>query len=155
MNISFFVPGLPRPGGSKRAFVLRRRDGTIVTRPGGSPVVNITEDAKCNKEWRNAVGWYARKEMTGTPTAGPIELIVQFVLPRPKGHFGSGRNAGMVKASSPAYPTGKPDCTKLLRSTEDALKNILWLDDSQVVKQVVTKVYGDTPGAMILVREIT
>jgi crossover junction endodeoxyribonuclease RusA len=70
-------------------------------------------------------------------------------MPRPKGHYGSGKNELTVKNSAPKYPDKKPDCTKLLRALEDALTGILWIDDSQVVRQVVGKSYADTGDAKI------
>jgi Holliday junction resolvase RusA-like endonuclease len=50
-----------------------------------------------------------------------------------------------------------PDTTKLVRSTEDALKGICWRDDSQVVYQVASKEYaarGGIPGADIKIERM-
>jgi Holliday junction resolvase RusA-like endonuclease len=80
---------------------------------------------------------------------GPVGLAVVFHLRRPKGHFGTGRNADRVKASSPAWPCVKPDCTKLLRGVEDAMTGIVWRDDAQVVEQMVSKVYGAPERAQV------
>jgi Holliday junction resolvase RusA-like endonuclease len=137
-NITFFVPGLPAPGGSKRAFVV-----------GGRAV--LTEDCKRSKPWRSRVAAVANDAHAGPPLDGPLALEMVFSLPRPKGHFGSGRNAGRVRPSAPAYPATKPDTTKLVRSTEDALKGIVWRDDAQVVEQVARKVYADRPGVLVTV----
>lgn len=141
MTVAFFVPGIPAPGGSKKAF---RAPAT------GSIVVK--DDAKGNKAWRERVAYFARQAHADAPLAGPLRLAMGFVLPRPKGHWGRGRNSCRLLPSAPEYPAVKPDTTKLLRAAEDALKGILWRDDSQVVRQVVSKDYGDTPGVHIEVR---
>lgn len=150
-TISFFVPGIPAPGGSKKAFVLKRRDGSIVRRANGSPMVNITDAAgEKNKNWRAIVALTARTEYSGDPLAGPLAVSMIFTVPRPKSHF---RSNGQLKPSAPRYHTSKPDSLKLARSTEDALTGILWVDDSQVqFERGPLKEYGERPGCMIRVR---
>jgi Holliday junction resolvase RusA-like endonuclease len=138
-TIEFFVPGMPKPGGSKRAFVNRKT---------GKPI--IAEDCKGNKDWRNTVLFAARDAYQGPPLTGPVRLEIQFRLPRPKGHFGTGRNADKLKSSARDYPTVKPDTTKLIRALEDALTDAgIWQDDTQVIQQTAEKIYGRQPGAMV------
>ena len=140
--VSFFAPGKPQPGGSKKGFV-NPRNGRVV----------IVEDAKRNKDWRAVVALAAQEAMGGhEPLTGPLALAITFYIPRPKGHYGSGKNAGRLKANAPRYSTSKPDSTKLLRSTEDAMSGIVWRDDAQVVIQTVSRLYADgQPGALIVV----
>lgn len=141
MDISFFVAGVPAPGGSKRAFVNRKSGKAIVV-----------EDCKRNKPWREAVKYAALEASFGIPcsTTCPIFLSIVFVLPRPKSHYRTGSRADELRDNAPTYHTGKPDATKLLRSTEDALTDAgIWRDDSQVSCQQVGKVYGVLPGAYI------
>lgn len=82
---------------------------------------------------------------------GPLRVRFDFVFPRPAGHFGTGKNASVLKPSAPPYPAQRPDTTKLVRSAEDALKGILWRDDSQIVSQFATKRYGPQAGMAITV----
>jgi len=65
-----------------------------------------------------------------------IPLIVSFlfVFDRPKSHFGTGRNANKLKGSSPLHHVCKPDLSNLIKMPEDILNNILWHDDSQIIK---------------------
>lgn len=137
MKVIIWVPGIPAPGGSKRGF-LHKSTGRVI----------VTEDCKRSKDWRTSVAWCA-SEAIKEPFAGPVTVEVEFRMPRPKGHFWTGRNQGRLRAGAPHYHITKPDCTKLWRSTEDALKGIAWIDDSQVVRQVIKKVYWPTPGAEI------
>ena len=138
MTITFFVPGIPRPGGSKRGFYIPKLNRVV-----------ITEDCKKSKDWRTSVAWAAAEHIP-EPLTGPLMARFCFRLPRPKGHYGSGRNSSNLKSSAPPWPAVKPDVTKLVRSTEDSLKGIAWIDDSQVVSQHATKEYG-RPGCEITI----
>ena len=142
--IEFFVPGTPAPGGSKKAFYNPKAARAF-----------ITDDSKRSRPWKALVSDFALQAMAGrVPLNGPLAVLMVFVLPRLKGHFGTGKNATRLKDSAPKWHTTKPDATKLLRSTEDACTGILWRDDAQIAQQEARKRYGDTPGAWILVREI-
>src|SRR5574343_627316 len=138
----FTVPGLPRPGGSKKAF-FNRHTGRA----------HIVDTSKYVKDWRAAVAavaYEATKDSLCCPVRGALTLVVTLYLPRPKSHY---RANGEVKVSAPPYPVTKPDTTKLLRSTEDALTGIVWKDDSQIVEQFICKKYGEKPRAEIEVLE--
>lgn len=132
VTIEFFVAGLPRPGGSKRAFYVAKLGRAV-----------ITEDCKTSKDWRAAVAQAAHEAMAGRPLlTGPLRLTIRFRFPRPKGHYRTGKKAAELRDSAPRYHVTKPDTTKLVRSTEDALKGIIWRDDSQVARQTASKAYA-------------
>jgi Holliday junction resolvase RusA-like endonuclease len=154
------VFGTPAPQGSKRAFAVRGKGG-IPT--GRVAVIESSHDRV--RSWRAAVIDAALGlDATSWPLGGPLRLGVIFALPRPKGHFGSGKNAGKLRDSAPRYPAGVPDLSKLLRSTEDALADAgLFRNDSQVVaysrlEKVYAGFYGDhvltVPGAMITITQL-
>lgn len=142
--VRFFVPGVPAPGGSKKAFAFVDKEGRARA--------NVVDDAKGNADWRSRVAFAAERAMRGDePLGGPLRFVMTFVFPRPRGHYGTGRNAAVLKPSAPKHHTGKPDVTKLVRAAEDALKAIVWKDDSQVVRQAAWKEYGERPGVHISV----
>ncbi len=151
--IELFVPGIPRPGGSKTATLIRKKGGEIVMK-NGRPLITTRDDAKGNAEWKQTVAYFARQAYDAAPMATPLRVTVTFIMPRRKGDYGSGKNAGRLKPNAPVYHTVKPDATKLMRSTEDALTGILWIDDALIVKQELTKVYGDKPGAHIKLERV-
>lgn len=152
--ISLFVPGIPRPGGSKTATVIRRKGGAIVMTKAGRPLVVTREAGTHTAAWRSvvslAVTQHMRERGLEPILEGPIQLTVTFILPRPKSHY----LRGAVRQSAPAYHTSAPDATKLLRSTEDALRGIAWTDDAQIARQAVQKRYGISPGAEITIEPI-
>lgn len=151
-RLEFTALGRPQPAGSKQAFAVRRGG-----KPTGQVAVKESNEARV-RPWQAVVADAALEALNGAGRLeGPLLLEVDFYLGRPAGHYGTGRNAGVVKASSPAYPIVMPDTTKLLRALEDALTGIVWRDDAQVVTQVARKRYaaqGAPERAEILVMEV-
>jgi Holliday junction resolvase RusA-like endonuclease len=140
-NIHFFVPGTPAPGGSKTQGS-NPESGKKWFRPA----------CKRTKPWMNCVSAAAREAYQGELLTDPIRTMIQFRLLRKKGHYGTGKNSGVVKSSARKFPTVKPDLVKLTRSTEDALTGIIWRDDCQVCSHILSKIYVDRdPGAVITV----
>ena len=135
-NLQFFVPGIPAPGGSKRHV----GHGILV------------DAGKHNKEWRTAVAWVGSEHCKELFT-GPLVVRFCFRFVRPQGHYGSGKNAHHVKASAPRWPAVRPDTTKLIRSTEDALTGIVWRDDAQIIDQHAYKEYAEQAGCLITISE--
>lgn len=148
-EVLFFVPGVPQPGGSKKGFAIKNK-------ATGKTHVNIVEDAKKNAPWRAKVALAASHLFEDGPLTGPLKVSFKFVMPRPKSHYGTGRKIDQLKADAPEYPTGKPDRTKLMRSTEDALTGIAWVDDAQIVAGPVYKAYATDrrPGCWISIQQI-
>lgn len=137
----FRVIGTPRPGGSKTAFYNKKAGRAM-----------IVDACKTSKTWRQDVVAYALPVKPAALLDGCLKLEVIFYLPRPKGHYRTGKNAHLLKDDAPPFPNTMPDTTKLLRSTEDALTKILWLDDARITDQNARKRYclpGQAPGASI------
>ena len=145
-ELEFFIEGIPAPGGSKKAFPFKRKDGNLgvaVTDAGGYKT----------KAWKEKVKASAVRAMLNIPMLeGPLECHFLFFVDRPKAHF----NRHGVKPGAPEYPTVRPDCTKLVRSTEDAMTEIVYKDDAQIVKQWASKHYtqNSPQGCKIEIREL-
>lgn len=104
--------------------------------------------------WRAQVQQAVAEAVT-EPFTGPLELRLGFDLPRPAFHFGTGKNAGKVKLSSPSWPTVAPDLDKLVRCVCDAITDAgLWHDDAQVVSLICAKRYTSPAGVRITVTEM-
>ena len=142
--LTFRVVGTPAPQGSKRHV--------------GNGVM-VESSAKV-KPWRQDVAAAAREavEREGwTCPSGAVSLHIAFLLARPLGHYGTGRNAGVLKDSAPFFVSKRPDLSKLVRSTEDALTTAgVYRDDNQVVAITTTKTYSDdgVTGAVVTVRAL-
>jgi Holliday junction resolvase RusA-like endonuclease len=129
------VFGTPEPAGSKRAFSWKAKDGRT-----GSNVVDANPKAS---GWKDQVAHQAGLAWgVNPPLDGPLKVRLTFFRQRPAGHYGSGRNAGVLKPSAPAYPTSRPDALKLARGVEDSLTGIVWRDDSVIVTELLEKRWG-------------
>lgn len=105
----------------------------------------LVEDSSRTKPWRDVVALWVRKSWHQSADKGqPVGIEVTFSLPRPKGHYGTGSNAGNVKASAPDHATSHStgDVDKLARLVLDAIQDTPVLpDDSAVVELVARKAY--------------
>lgn len=144
--ITFNVLGEPKPSGSKRGFPIKRRDGSIG--------VAMTHDNPKTQSWQRAVAEAAREAYSGSLLMGPVDVTITFIYPRPKSHFGTGRNSGKLKGSAPDHKITKPDVLKCGRAIEDALTGIIWRDDSQVTEIRCAKTWGEPTRAMISVEPL-
>lgn len=134
------VFGTPAPQGSKRAFA-NRHTGRV----------QMVESSSKVRPWRTAIELAVTSETGGTLLLGegPVCVGIEFFLPRPKDHFGTGKNAGALRDSAPTVPAVKPDIDKLLRSTLDGMKSAgAYRDDAQVTRVTMSKAYAGGPGAL-------
>jgi Holliday junction resolvase RusA-like endonuclease len=141
--IEVIVRGIPAPQGSKRHV----GNGRMI------------ESSKAVGPWREAVRATTQTRMYARPPlSGPVAVRAWFWLPRPNGHYRTGRNAHLLRDAAPLRPFGKPDLDKLVRAVLDGLTDGgAWKDDGQVVELTARKLYvlpGLTPGAKIEITEV-
>ena len=86
---------------------------------------------------------------------GPVKITMFFTMPRTKGHYGTGRNAGVVKASAAYHHIKKGDIDNLVKAVLDAMVDCAILKDDNIVCDLhATKRYGENPGVEIEVERI-
>jgi len=133
--LRFFLPGLPAPAGSHRAFPLRRKDGSLG--------VAVAPDSRRLRDWVNLVRLKAAQCWRHPPLRGAVCIRLRFLLPRPKAHYRTGRHQGQIKASAPRWPVKRPDVDKLARAVLDGLTGVVVADDAQVVRLDLVKRFAD------------
>lgn len=112
--ISFFVPGIPKPQGSKRAYVNRHTGKASLVESAGQPLA----------DWRGDVKRFAVDAQADIPPLeGPVEVSLGFYLNRPKSH----------PKTRETWPVSRPDVDKLARAVIDAMSSVCFHDDSQIV----------------------
>lgn len=128
--LTFFVAGDPAGQGSMRAFKLK----------GSDQVVTVHSNAKKLKPWRTDIGFEARRAGVRI-LSGAVKISLEFQLRRAKKDY---RSNGALKPSAPLHPLAKrDDIDKFARAVLDALTNVAWIDDSQVVQLRASKIYAD------------
>lgn len=148
------MPGEAQQAGSKMAFAIRRKDAASgrkrvvikYDRNGDElAVISVTDqnEKKLKKRREELMGYldHVMPEWTMPDEDQPLAVEVVFHRCRPLGHYGTGRNAEVLKATAPAFPAVLPDVTKLWRGEEDHLNGVIWPDDSRIVRQLVDERY--------------
>lgn len=134
--------------------------------PQGSKVANSfghgvrDANAKKLKPWRAEVAGCVVEAMEAAAWVTldePVEVSITFFHPRPAGHYGTGRNAGILKPSAPRWKSTAPDIDKLARSILDSLTTSRAIrDDARVARLVVEDLYADfATGARITITPLT
>ena len=123
----------------------------------------LVESSKKVAPWRQDVRHAALEYYQGEPVSGAVEVAIEFIFARPKGHYGTGKNADKLKPSAPKYATSNNlgDIDKLQRSTFDALAvrsgGTVLKDDSLIVDVAIQKRYatrGEHVGANIKITKL-
>ena len=91
------------------------------------------------------------EEFEWKPIDGPVSASYRFFFARPQSHFGTGKNASVLKASSPMRHVQRPDIVNLVKCMEDALTGIVWKDDSRVAEIDAVKFWAERDSVEITV----
>ena len=101
-------------------------------------------DPRTAHEWREAVA-IVTGSTVDKPIEGPVDLSLAFFFPRPKSHYGTGKNSNVLKASAPKHHAQKPDIDNVIKSTLDAMNGVLYGDDKQVIRVQAEKRWALQP----------
>ena len=137
--LSCWIPGRPRPQGALKTFAVagkaygRHTDSTLSHR--AHVISTLAED------WDRE------------PLTGAVAVDVVFTFARPKSHYGTGRNADVVKESAPDHHTQAPESDKLSRLILDGLEMAgVVRNDSQVCRLNIDKQWGRDDSTHLLLR---
>lgn len=126
-SISFTAYVTPEPQGSMRAFM-----------PKGAKFPSVTSDNKDLKSYRQEVSKSAlcKRQESGFfdvmfTRHAPVSVVFNFYFSKPDS-VSKKRTQHVVR----------PDLSKLIRATEDALTGIIYTDDAQIVSIKAEKFYG-------------
>lgn len=138
--LNIWVPGIPVPQGSKRAYNGRVVDSNQATlRPWRDTITTTAADALA----QHPGDW---------PATAPMNVGCRFQFPRLAAHH---TKRGTVRDNAPYYKPTRPDIDKLLRAVLDALTAAaIWADDAQVVTVQAGKVYDGNPGLQLHITPI-
>lgn len=140
----FFVQGLPRSKGSKKAVpIWRGKKGEPREFTGRAVVLDQSSDAL--KTWEAHVRYQAMQMWQGRRALDePLEVWLSFLR----------RRAKKPKPHLKLWPACDPDLEKLARGCLDALQSVVFVDDNAICIQRLVKKWGDPPGVQITVRRL-
>lgn len=84
------------------------------------------------------------------PIEGPVEMVLNAWLKMPKS---SNKKTGAMLIGE-IRPTKKPDMSNILKSVEDALNNLAYNDDKQIVELTLKKRFSHRPRIELEIAEI-
>jgi len=131
MNISLTIPG--PPVGKQRARVCRSGHAFTLAK-----TVNYEALVKQT---------FAAKYPDFVPMPGPVRMILSIYL------MPSKKTQRKLKEGIRVYPTIKPDISNVLKSIEDALNGLAYVDDKQIISVYAEKKYSQRPCVEIIVAE--
>jgi len=136
--IHVFVRGIPRPQGSRVSFKTKTgKIGGFEASPRvGGWKLDVAEETIRRMKESGHPGWRNNE---------PLMVELDFILPRPR-----------TQSKKIIHPVKRPDLDKLIRAILDALYNVAYTDDSQVVVLLTEKRYvreGESPGVRIAIQE--
>ena len=137
-EITFTVPG--NPVGKGRAKAARR--GKFITMYTPAKTVN----------YEGLVAHAAHIAMAGRSLiagAVSVELDIRLQIPA------SWSKKKQLQAAEGLIPASKkPDIDNCEKAIFDGMNSVVWVDDVQVVKVSKRKRYAETPGVVVIVREL-
>jgi crossover junction endodeoxyribonuclease RusA len=141
--VSFTIPGIPQRQGDHRT----------------SPSGHVYETNKNLKPWREVAlsrAWDAKRAAGGNTLFESVRVVAAFWFPRPKRHYGTGRNAGRLLDGVPVWHAAAPDLDKLQRALGDVLtQSQLIHDDRLIAIWQASKRYGDEPRVEVSVEALS
>ena len=141
-NYKLIILGDPKAQGRHRTYT-KGKGGRLLPYP-----IQVDPSAKDKSNLRAIVQDQAPEKLLDCP----LRVDLYFYMPRPKGHYGTGKNAEKLKSSSPINHTKRPDIDNLRKLVMDALTNVFWRDDSLVCEGLTRKIYSDNPRTEIYIK---
>ncbi|MDC0763449.1 RusA family crossover junction endodeoxyribonuclease [Brevibacillus sp. AG] len=108
-------------------------------------------DPKKSKDFKDFVKLVASEHAPAALLEGQLKMKVDVFRTIPKSL--SKKKAAQAEAGE-IRPTSKPDVDNYLKGIKDALKSVIWKDDSQVVEVLVSKWYSERPRVEVQIAEI-
>ena len=138
LQVDFTVPGPPRGKGRPRF----ARRGNFVT--------TYTDAATASYE--DQIRFYALRAMGGNkPLTTALEALISVRLPVPQAYSKKRTEACL---SGLERPCRKPDLDNIIKALMDAMNEVIYDDDVQIISISATKRYAINAGVDVLIREI-
>ena len=138
MKIKISVLGNPKPQPRHRHFQRGKFKGTY-------------DPAKKDKQ---SFLFLVLEHAPQKPFDEPLRVDIDLYFARPKAHYGTGKNKGILKPSAPIRHIVKPDVDNCAKFVFDSMNKVFWRDDSIICEGHIRKLYDDMPRVEITIQTI-
>lgn len=137
MKIEWTVHGEPKP----------KRTGKICTTGRFARLVMDEATRQAEQDF----GYQSLKYKPPKPLEGPLRLTLRLYRAKGMPKTKKGRAAALA---GEIRPITKPDNSNALKLAEDSLNGIFFLDDAQIVSNIVEKYYSDIPRTEVILETL-
>lgn len=109
-------------------------------------------DPKKSKDYKDYVRLAAAEHAPAALLEGPLGMVLTVYRSTPKSF--SKKKAELAEVGE-IRPVSKPDVDNYLKGVKDALKGVIWKDDSQVVEVFAQKRYSARPRIEVKIKQYT
>lgn len=104
------------------------------------------------RKWQYDLKRSASEQMNGrSPLIGALAMSIAIYLPIPKS---MPKKSRVLAEDEMLYASTRPDCDNYAKAIADSLNGVAYLDDGQIGKLVIEKLYSNKPRVEITVSEI-
>lgn len=103
-----------------------------------------------SKQYKQSIQWQIRPYAPKEPLKTPLTVDITFYLPIPKS---TSKLLTKQMINGTALPYRRPDLDNLAYVVTNAMKELVYEDDSQIVDLILKKRYGQEPKTVIKVIE--
>lgn len=107
-------------------------------------------DPKKSKDYKDYVRLAAAEHAPAALLEGPLGMVLTVYRSIPKSF--SKKKAALAEDGE-LRPVSKPDVDNYLKGVKDALKGVIWKDDSQVVEVFAQKRYSSRPRIEVKIKD--
>jgi len=109
-------------------------------------------DPEKSRDYKDYVRLAASEHAPAALLEGPVGMMLTVYRSMPKSF--SKKKATEAEAGR-LQPTSKPDVDNYLKGVKDALKGVIWKDDSQVVEVFAQKRYSARPRIEVKIKDLS
>jgi len=108
-------------------------------------------DPKKVSLYKTFVKYAGKQQYKGDLLTSPLSVEIIFYRPIPKSES---KKRKLLMESKEILPIVKPDIDNYTKAVLDALNDVVWKDDSQIVELVAKKYYSEKPRTEIYFSEV-
>lgn len=103
------------------------------------------------RDFKRIVATAAINQIGLLKVAGPLEVYLRFYITVPDSWTQKAKGEAI---RGEILPTGVPDLDNLAKSVLDAMTQIVWCDDAQIVRLTIEKTYASMAGLVAVIHQV-